>query len=83
MNLLACSASVAYSPAQANCLSLGEINSSQLVYLSHAQSKVYYLVTSKYLQRCLTLQLMDGDPNHYNIFGPIKCCYSFFALNGL
>jgi hypothetical protein len=32
MILLACSASVAFSPAQANCLSLGEINSSQLVY---------------------------------------------------
>ena len=31
LNLLACSASVAFSPAQANCLSLGEINSSQLV----------------------------------------------------
>jgi hypothetical protein len=31
MSLLACSASVAFSPAQANCLSLGEINSSQLV----------------------------------------------------
>ena len=31
MNLLACNASVAFSPAQANCLSLGDINSSQLV----------------------------------------------------
>jgi hypothetical protein len=31
MRLLACSASVAFNPAQANCLSLGEINSSQLV----------------------------------------------------
>jgi hypothetical protein len=31
MRLLACSASIAFSPAQANCLSLGEINSSQLV----------------------------------------------------
>ena len=34
MNLLACSASVAFSPAQANCLILCEIDSSQLVYLS-------------------------------------------------
>ena len=31
MNLLACSASVAFILAQANCLSLGDINSSQLV----------------------------------------------------
>jgi hypothetical protein len=31
MRLLPCSASVALSPAQANCLSLGEINSSQVV----------------------------------------------------
>ena len=31
ISLLACSASVAFSPAQANCLSLGEIDSSQLV----------------------------------------------------
>jgi hypothetical protein len=29
--LPACSASLAFSPAQANCLSLGDINSSQLV----------------------------------------------------
>jgi hypothetical protein len=33
MGLLACSAFVAFSPAQANCLSLGEINPSQLVPL--------------------------------------------------
>ena len=33
INLLSCSASVAFRPAQANCLSLGEINSSQLVTL--------------------------------------------------
>ena len=33
MNLLACSAFIAFSAAQANCLSLGEINSSQLVSL--------------------------------------------------
>jgi hypothetical protein len=32
MNLLARSASVAFSPAQANCLSLGDLNSPQLVY---------------------------------------------------
>ena len=31
MSLLVLSASVAFSPTQANCLSLGEINSSQLV----------------------------------------------------
>jgi hypothetical protein len=31
MSLLACIAFIAFSPAHANCLSLGEINSPQLV----------------------------------------------------
>ena len=41
MSLLACSAFVGYSPAQANCLSLGEINSSQLVYIHLIQAVSY------------------------------------------
>ena len=50
MSLIACSASVAFSPAQANCLSLGETNSSQLVintFIYHYPKRSQYYMLWK------------------------------------
>ena len=68
MSLLACSASVAFSPAQANRLSLGEINSSQLVHIkiNYSESTLNWSNFSKW---CANLG--------YELFSRIICIRNF------
>ena len=46
MSLLACNAFVAFSPAQANCLTLDQINLSQLVFSVNDLCTLCYINTA-------------------------------------
>ena len=76
MTSSAYSASVALKPAQANCLSLGEINSSQLVYYDNSRMHFYLTNTNLNTKRIMVGDTINNMSDNNNISRSASDIYS-------